>query len=78
MKAIKFLLFGIALLLAGIFVAIIQKVDSVPLMVIACVCAVCGLCICIFGLKTSIYKDAEFNSHRPPQDNDNNHKGENK
>lgn len=76
MKAIKYILFGISLILFGILTILLTIAgDSIPCIVIACLCGAGGIIMCICGLRTPIYKDAEFKNipaenNKPPQNID--------
>ena len=79
MKAIKYLLFGISLLLAGILAVLLTLAgNSVACIIIACICGAGGIFMCVFGIKTPVYKDAEFNNFQIKNDaKKDNHKDKN-
>ena len=51
MKANKYLLIGISLLLAGILAVLLTLAgNSVACIIIACICGAGGIFMCVFGL----------------------------
>lgn len=69
MKSIKFMLLGIALILAGIFCGVMVLVNAVVLPFIGCGLAAIGLAVCGYGFFKPIYDDAVYEK-KPPKDKD--------
>lgn len=75
MKSVKFLLFGIALILFGIFCAILSDISkSDGLYIVSMIVAPIGLVVCIFGVVLPIIskKPNDFDQENLNHSDDNN------